>query len=92
MYSIYCVENKLTNNKYIGITSLTPPDKCWEQHCEDYKIEENRKTGYFRKFYRSLYEDKPENFEFSVIDQSDDFSYIEEIQHSYIVTRKYCIL
>ena len=53
MYSLYCVENKITGQKYIGITSLKPEER-WKKHQYASKTEKkvNEKTGRIAQHYQ----------------------------------------
>lgn len=85
MYSLYCIENKITGQKYIGITSLKPEDR-WKKHQYAYKTE--KKKNDCPKFYNSIRKYGIENFELSVLKQSEDASYIEGLEVKYITENK----
>jgi group I intron endonuclease len=81
VYSLYCIENKITKQKYIGITSLTPEER-WKKHQYAYKTE--KKKNDCPKFYNSIRKYGVENFELSVLEQSENSSYIENLEIKYI--------
>jgi group I intron endonuclease len=81
VYSLYCIENKITKQKYIGITSLNPEDR-WKKHQYAYKTE--KKKNDCPKFYNSIRKYGVENFELSVLEQSENSSYIENLEIKYI--------
>ncbi len=81
MYSLYCIENKITGQKYIGITSLKPEER-WKKHQYAYKTE--KKKNDCPKFYNSIRKYGIENFELSILEQSEDASYIENLEIKYI--------
>ena len=85
MYSLYCIENKITGQKYIGITSLKPEER-WKKHQYAYKTE--KKKNDCPKFYNSIRKYGIENFELSVLEQSEDASYIESLEVKYIAENK----
>ena len=81
MYSLYCIKNKITKQKYIGITSLNPEER-WKKHQYAYKTE--KKKNDCPKFYNSIRKYGVENFELSVLEQSENSSYIENLEIKYI--------
>lgn len=81
MYSLYCIENKITGQKYIGITSLNPEER-WKKHQYAYKTE--KKKNDCPKFYNSIRKYGVENFKLSILEQSEDASYIENLEIRYI--------
>ena len=85
MYSLYCIENKITGQKYIGITSLKPEER-WKKHQYAYKTE--KKKNDCPRFYNSIRKYGVENFELSVLEQSEDASYIESLEVKYIAENK----
>lgn len=85
MYTLYCIENKITGQKYIGITSLKPEER-WKKHQYAYKTE--KKKNDCPKFYNSIRKYGIENFELFVLEQSEDASYIEGLEVRYISENK----
>lgn len=81
MYSLYCIRNKITEQKYIGITSLNPEER-WKKH--QYACRTEKKKNDCPKFYNSIRKYGVENFELLILEQSDDASYIENLEIKYI--------
>lgn len=81
MYSLYCIKNKITNQKYIGITSLSPKER-WKKH--QYACKTEKKKNDCPRFYNSIRKYGVENFELIILEQSEDSSYIEKLEIEYI--------
>jgi group I intron endonuclease len=81
VYSLYCIKNKITEQKYIGITSLRPEER-WKKHQYAYRTE--KKKNDCPKFYNSIRKYGIENFQLIILEQSEDASYIENLEIKYI--------
>ena len=80
MGSIYCVTNKINKKVYIGKTEQPDPLSRWKEHCYDSKRDKYKHTP----FYRALNKYGEENFEFEVIDSTDDSEALCELEKFYI--------
>lgn len=85
LYSVYIIKCLINNKTYIGITTLSPPEKRWEQH--KFKSQ----FGRCGLLSRAIKKYGPENFKFSVIDQTDSIEHLKELEKKYILEyNSYC--
>lgn len=77
---IYKITNQVNGKMYIGKTEYLDPLKRWKRHLEDYK---KQKIGH-RPLYYAMRKYGIENFEFQVIDQTDNSDVLCELEQHYI--------
>ena len=68
MAYIYKITNKINNKSYIGKTEYANPETRWKQH-----IAESKKERFsYRALYAAMRKYSVENFDFSIIEETDD--------------------
>lgn len=72
---IYKITNKINNKSYIGLTTKTPEER-WKQHIRT-AYSPNSKD-YNELFKKAIRKYGPENFEISVLDNSDDLEELKQ--------------
>lgn len=85
MYTLYSIKNKITEQVYIGITSI-PPEQRWKRH--QYACFSEKKKNDCPKFYNSMRKYGIDNFELSIIEQSENSEIIENLEIEYIKNTK----
>lgn len=76
MFYIYKITNKVNGKVYIGLTTETV-EKRWLNH-----VRASKKCE--RHLYKSMRKYGVENFKIEVIDETDDFEYLGELERKYI--------
>lgn len=74
---IYKITNKINGKMYIGKTLFNNPVDRWKEHLQDYKRIKNEK----RPLYSAMKKYGPENFDFEVLEETDN---TEERERFYI--------
>lgn len=78
IYTVYKILNLVNSKVYIGITTKKP-EKRWKQHLNNYK--------YFwlnQALYKAMRKYGPNNFQFSIIEQTNDLNILKELEIKYI--------
>lgn len=71
---IYQIENLINHKKYIGKTEYANPELRWHEHLRDYK----KATECARPLYRAMSKYGVDNFEFTVLEETNDTSSREQ--------------
>ncbi|CAB4141321.1 grpIintron_endo, group I intron endonuclease [uncultured Caudovirales phage] len=76
IYTVYQIKNLINNKVYIGITTKDPIDR-WNQHL---------KKHFNKNFilYKAMRKYGPDNFHFSIIEQTNNLDHLKELESKYI--------
>jgi group I intron endonuclease len=81
IYTVYQILNKINHKVYIGITTKRDPVERWNRHLHVYQHGDSI-------LYRSMRKHGIENFEFSVIEQTDSLEALKALESKYIQGQK----
>ena len=83
IYTIYQILNKVNQKVYIGITTRDNPIDRWNEHLNDYS-----RLDFI--LYRAMRKHGIENFEFSVLEQTDSLETLKKLEMRYIQEYNSC--
>lgn len=77
IYTVYQIKNLVNSKVYIGITTKKNPIDRWNRHLYYHT---RRKS----KLYSAMRKHGPENFEFFILEQTNDIKHLKELEAKYI--------
>lgn len=86
---LYCIENKITGDKYVGMTTKTFEHRLF-QHLMMHSKKETSASENRTEFYVDLNNHGPEIFKAYVIKQNDDTPYLKSEEHRIRMEDKNC--
>lgn len=78
IYTVYQIKNIVNQKVYIGITTRDPESR-W---CEHLQLYCNHNKNFI--LYKSMRKHGPENFEFCILEQTDNIETLKELESKYI--------